>query len=61
MALELDVLRAERRLAEETQEQKRLEQLLARGYGSTKNLELQRLDIDQAKTGLVIASRTTIE
>ncbi|MBP89981.1 MAG: hypothetical protein CMJ64_25275 [Planctomycetaceae bacterium] len=54
------MIHAERRFAEETQKQKRLGQLMARRYGSTQNLELQRLDVEQAQKELLRA-RTRLE
>ena len=54
-SLKVELTYAEQRVAEETQKQQQLEQLVARGYGSADGLKLQRLAVDVAKQELVRA------
>ncbi|MCG8650802.1 MAG: hypothetical protein MI861_13270, partial [Pirellulales bacterium] len=50
--LELEVAYAQRRLLEVNQEQQHLQRLVAKGYGSTKGLNLQTSNVDLAKKEL---------
>lgn len=59
-SLELDVTHAERRLAEAKTKQERLEQLVAKGYGSVTGLQALELEVDQAQKELLRA-RTRLE
>ena len=59
-SLELDVLHAERRLADATTKQKQLKQLVAKGYASSKSLQLRQLEVEQAHKTLLRA-RTRLQ
>lgn len=52
VALEIEVTRAQRRLAEETQKQEQLQKLVVRGYGSEDGLRLQESAVELAQQEL---------
>ena len=55
IALEIDVLYAERKLVEYTQEQRQMERLVAKGYSTSEGLKWRSYDVSMAKKQLELA------